>query len=230
MPRAASFVLRAGSTAPPGPLAVWRVPSVELTLRGMNPARSFLSQRPDVATVGGGRRARRTLPIALVLLSTLAIAAPALASPGGNAGGNSAAAAACREGGYRDWTDVAGNAFRNEGACVSYAARGGTLVPVVVAPFSVVYSSLGPGVFRATVTGTGLEPSSAYQLSWVWPNRSVTLNATTGPSGGFVHNQDEQCQDSGGLNMTSFTATGTPAGGSAPTTYSLSTPPSSICP
>ncbi len=168
---------------------------------------------------------RRTAAIVLAMLSIVMFAAPALAAPGGN----SAASAACENGGYVNFTDTSGNAFRNEGACVSYAAHGGTLVPVAVAPFSVVYSSLGPGVFRATVTGTGLEPSSAYELFWVWPNRSVLLQATTNSSGGFVHNQDEQCQDSGGQNMTSFTATGTPAGGS-PTAYSLATPPASICP
>jgi hypothetical protein len=157
-------------------------------------------------------------------LSILAFAGHALAA----SGGNSAASAACESGGYVNFTDSAGNAFRNEGACVRYAAHGGTLVPVAVAPFSVVYSSLAPGVFRASVTGTGLEPASEYELFWVWPNRSVLLQATTA-SGGFVHNQDEKCQDSGGQNMTSFTATGTSSGGTE-TTYTLPLPPASICP
>ena len=118
---------------------------------------------------------RRTAAIVLALLSIVILAAPALAAPGGN----SAAAAACENGGYVNFTDTAGNTFRNVGACVSYAAHGGTLVPVAVGPITVVYSSGGPGVFNATVTGTGLAPTSPYELSWVWPNRSVLLQATT---------------------------------------------------
>ena len=71
--------------------------------------------------------------IASALLLTLALAAPALAQ----AGGNAAASAACEGEGYQSWTDEAGSAFRNAGACVSYAAHGGTLVPIakVVDPF-----------------------------------------------------------------------------------------------
>ena len=65
----------------------------------------------------------------LALLSIVMFAAPVLAAPGGN----SAASAACKNGGYVNFTDTSGNPFRNEGACVSYAAHGGTLVPVAVA-------------------------------------------------------------------------------------------------
>ena len=95
-----------------------------------------------MATIGIGGRVRRAAALALALLVTLAIAAPALAKSGGNA----EAAAACQEGGYLEWTDSAGNAFRNSGECVSYAAHGGTLTPVVVDPvnpFSVVVPELG---------------------------------------------------------------------------------------
>jgi len=41
--------------------------------------------------------------------------------------GNSAAAAACRQGGYTELVRADGSRFANVGACVSYAARGGTL-------------------------------------------------------------------------------------------------------
>jgi Ca2+-binding RTX toxin-like protein len=61
----------------------------------------------------------------LMLLGVLAV--PAMAAPGGNAGGS----AACENGGYRNYTDANGNAFKNEGQCVKYAAKGNTLVPVV---------------------------------------------------------------------------------------------------
>ena len=145
------------------------------------------------------------------------------------AGGNAAAAAACQNGGYLNYTDADGNAFRNEGHCVSYAARGGTLVPIATAPFSVVYSSLVQDWLRATVTGVGLEPNSAYELALGWPSRSVTVQATADAGGGFTHLRDEMCLDSGGEGPTTVTALGTPAGG-APTTYSLELPDASVCP
>jgi hypothetical protein len=145
-------------------------------------------------------------------------------------GGNSAAAAACRNGGYVNWTDSAGNTFKNEGACVSYAARGGVLVPIAASgPFSVTYSSIGSGVFRAVITGTGLEPSSLVRFSFVWPDRSVTAEFNIDPSGSVTFTQDEQCLDLNGDRMTSRTATGTPAGGNQ-TDYSLPLSDASICP
>jgi hypothetical protein len=43
-------------------------------------------------------------------------------------GGNSAAAKACQKGGWEDLQRTNGTSFANQGACVSYAAKGGTLV------------------------------------------------------------------------------------------------------
>ena len=126
-----------------------------------------------MATIGTGGRFHRTAAFALALLFTLAIAAPALAKSG-----NSAAAAACQDGGYVDWTDAAGNAFRNTGACVSYAAHGGTLVPVVVDPvnpFSVSYRPSGTSGFQATVTGSGLEPNSSVDLFLTWGGTTLFI-------------------------------------------------------
>ncbi len=96
------------------------------------------------------------LPSMLALLTALVFSAPVLAKPGGNA----AAAAACRHGGFVDYTDSAGNPFRNTGACVRHAAHGGALVPVAAGPFSVVYSGSVAGVFSATLNGTGLEATA----------------------------------------------------------------------
>jgi hypothetical protein len=47
---------------------------------------------------------------------------------GNGNGGNSAAAHACQHGGYKSLTRSDGTTFKNTGACVSYAAHGGTLV------------------------------------------------------------------------------------------------------
>jgi hypothetical protein len=50
------------------------------------------------------------------------------ASAGKGKGGNSAAAHACHHGGYQNFVRADGTSFKNTGACVSYAAHGGTLV------------------------------------------------------------------------------------------------------
>jgi len=44
--------------------------------------------------------------------------------------GNSAAAALCQKGGYANVMRIDGSLFTNTGECVSYAARGGQLVPL----------------------------------------------------------------------------------------------------
>ena len=43
-------------------------------------------------------------------------------------------AEACKNGGYADYTRTDGSGFKNQGDCVSYVARGGTLVPVASEP------------------------------------------------------------------------------------------------
>ena len=52
----------------------------------------------------------------------------ATAGHGHGKGGNSAAAHACQHGGYKKFVRADGTSFKNTGACVSYAAQGGTLV------------------------------------------------------------------------------------------------------
>jgi hypothetical protein len=61
--------------------------------------------------------------LVLALAVALTIAA-AVASAG-----NSGAASACQSGGWQHLVRTDGTGFRNQGDCVSYAARGGTLMP-----------------------------------------------------------------------------------------------------
>lgn len=178
-------------------------------------------------TAVNGRPFRWAAAVSLALLSTLALAAPALAKPG-NAGGNSEAAAACEDGGYLDWTDAAGNAFRNAGACVSYAAHGGTLVPVVVNPFSVSYRSSGPSRFQATLTGTGLQPGSTVDLVLTWDTVTQFLGSEADISGEITFVVSGACT-SLGSPLTAVGAAGTPVGG-AHTEYALPLPDVSVCP
>ena len=163
---------------------------------------------------------------ALALLFTLAIAAPALAKSG-----NSAAAAACQDGGYVDWTDAAGNAFRNTGACVSYAAHGGTLVPVVddpVNPFSVSYRPSGTSGFQATVTGSGLEPDSSVDLFLTWGGTTLFIGDVASASGEVAFTASAVCTSLGSA-LTEVVVAGTPAGGEQ-TEYPVPLPDASICP
>ena len=65
----------------------------------------------------------RLLSVCLVLALALAVSASsALAG-----GGNSANAKLCQKGGWTNWVRVDKTSFANQGDCVSYSARGGTL-------------------------------------------------------------------------------------------------------
>ena len=54
--------------------------------------------------------------------------------PPGNGPGNSKAAHACNHGGYRSLVGADGTTFRNTGACVSFAARGGQFAKGLIIP------------------------------------------------------------------------------------------------
>src|SRR5262249_24314357 len=45
------------------------------------------------------------------------------------AGGNSASAQACQNGGWKNFVGAHAASFQNQGDCISYAAQGGTLSP-----------------------------------------------------------------------------------------------------
>lgn len=180
-----------------------------------------------MAMIGTGGRFRRTAAMPLALLVTLAIAAPALARTGGNA----EAAAACQEGGYLEWTDSAGNAFRSGGDCASYAAHGGTLLPVVVDPvnpFSVSYRASGANGFQATVAGSGLEPGSSVDLLLTWGGEPVPIGDVADASGNVTFTASGSCT-SVGSPLTSVSVAGTPAGGEH-TEFPVPLPDASICP
>jgi hypothetical protein len=71
----------------------------------------------------------------LVLCAVLALSVGVATATGGNGnGGNSDAAKACQKGGWKDLARAEdGLGFKNQGDCVSYAARGGTLQPACTA-------------------------------------------------------------------------------------------------
>ena len=75
---------------------------------------------------------RRTITFAAAAALSLTF----FAAPGGAAQprGNSDAAKLCQNGGFADYERADGTAFADEGACTSYAARGGTLTNRSVTP------------------------------------------------------------------------------------------------
>ena len=73
---------------------------------------------------------------ALVAASLISLATPVIGSalPAHAAGGNNANAKACQQGGWKNWVQADGTQFENAGACVSYAAKGGSLTTPPPAP------------------------------------------------------------------------------------------------
>jgi hypothetical protein len=64
----------------------------------------------------------------LALTATIAVPVIGFASPAGAA--NNANAKACQQGGFVNYVTTSGTRFKNAGDCTSYAATGGTLVPL----------------------------------------------------------------------------------------------------
>jgi hypothetical protein len=85
-------------------------------------------------------------------------------------GGNSDAAHACQKGGYASYTRADGTPFANTGDCVSYAAHGGVLTPVVVKNATTISTSL----FRSSISAGSTDYDTA------------TLSGATADAGGHV--------------------------------------------
>ncbi len=117
-----------------------------------------------------------------VLVVMVALAGLLALSGTVSAQGNSEAARACKEGGYVNYTDTEGNPFENAGACVSYAAEGYELVPVVVVVPSIDLQILHRDgvVFDYIITGAGLDPETDVILKF-YNYFSVLLDAKTFP-------------------------------------------------
>ena len=100
-------------------------------------------------------------------------------------GGNSENAKRCQKGGWKYWVRADGTPFRNQGDCVSYAARGGTLTAPQSAAQLLCEEELG-GTY-AGPQGTDI----AWTCSW---RRALEDPTGTAPLG-------VQCQtDSGGAS------------------------------
>lgn len=104
--------------------------------------------------------AAAALPLSLGLLfAPVATAAAA---------GNSAAAQQCEDGGYVNYQRTDGSRFANEGACTSYAARGGGLVPIPTRSIDLVFapSTRFPGLCDVFAELQGFAANTFYLASY----------------------------------------------------------------
>lgn len=141
---------------------------------------------------------RQFIMVAIVsMLALLVLATPgAGAAPGGNAG----ASAACENGGYLSYTDANGKAFKNEGQCAKYAAKGGTLVRIPVSiPASITVSFIPhDSYYPACIPVAHLahfEPNTTYTVQQYiingpytnyYPSFTVTTDGTGSGTGSPV--------------------------------------------
>jgi hypothetical protein len=96
--------------------------------------------------------------------AALLLCAPSLAAAQPSGGGNSSAAQSCQQPGFVNFVRSDGSTFGDTGDCVSYAALGGSLVPVDLNA-SFVADPLRTPFEDLTVTGSGLEPGSTVSYS-----------------------------------------------------------------
>jgi hypothetical protein len=138
-------------------------------------------------------RMRLVLVLCAALALTVGVSTAAAGHGHGKGkGGNSAAAHACQHGGYKNFVRSDGTSFKNTGACVSYAAHGGTLVAKTRSQLDC--ESLG-GTF-STNPATDL---LLYTGTVVW-----TCNNTTGNPYGQPLTGD--CTSDGGTFFAAFQA------------------------
>jgi hypothetical protein len=104
---------------------------------------------------------RLALVLSLAAMLSLGVVAVALAGGGGGGKGkgNSAAAHLCQHGGWKGLHRTDGSAFKNGGACVSYAAKGGTLSAFDLSQ-GTCPSGEPVGSVCVFLFGVGLEPGS----------------------------------------------------------------------
>ena len=86
------------------------------------------------------------------IAGVLALAIAALATtPAGAARGNSANAKLCQKGGWKTLFRSDGSTFANQGACVSYGAKGNTILTEPPNPWEAPASRTALGGSRSTI-------------------------------------------------------------------------------
>lgn len=104
--------------------------------------------------------------IALLVCVVLAMGVVVASANAG--GGNSANAKLCQKGGWMNLQGSDGTQFTSEEQCVSFGARGGTLVPIPTNPPSVTLSFTQTNEFLfcfITVNLSNFTPNTAYTVN-----------------------------------------------------------------
>ena len=134
------------------------------------------------------------LRILLVLCATLALAVGAATASAG--GGNSANAKLCQKNGWKSLTRSDGTTFNNQGECVSYGAKGGTISQVAPITTYLAIASACPQLAGYSVRGTGFTPNHAitFTATGLGPTGSVGAigTVTTDSTGAFDSGTDFQ--------------------------------------
>jgi hypothetical protein len=108
----------------------------------------------------------KTCAAALAVVGAIAVPGFELVAPAGAAaGGNSANAQACQQGGWKTLTRSDDTSFDNTGACVSYAAQGGTLTTSSLALCESYGGTFALGTGRTLWTCTGWSFTDMTNLS-----------------------------------------------------------------
>jgi hypothetical protein len=104
-------------------------------------------------------------------------------APAATAAGNAPAAKACQKGGFAKVVRTDGSGFRDVGACVSYAAKGGVLEPVGVRDLKVDLFRRSGSTCWANFGFTGGVPNTPYTLV---TRQVTTLTDSTNSIGIFT--------------------------------------------
>lgn len=126
---------------------------------------------------------RKILAVITLIILIGSVAQPAMAR-----GGNSANAKLCQKGGWELLQRTDGTTFSNQGACVSYSARGGDLVPIAPIRTPRIYTEQytitdAHGGCDLNLYVEGLSPNTAYWLQATWSGGSFTLQEVTDANG-----------------------------------------------
>lgn len=164
------------------------------------------------------RVSRRSPALGLVVIA-LSAAALSLAGTAVAGGGNSENAQRCQHGGWQTLLRTDGSAFRNQGECVSYAARGGLLQEM--ASLTVTFEKVNCLNLRVIATGFGLRPGTFVSIYLdgvfaVGDYGPVEADGTIATNGGWFW---------GGIAGAVVTAAGTTAAGETITSPPVVAPP-----
>lgn len=132
-----------------------------------------------------------------MLITTAAAGGVAWAAPNH---GNSQNAHLCQHGGWMSLQGSDGSQFSNEGACVSYGAHGGTIVPIPPAIAVSFSPTFDPDYCNVHLTLTHFQASTTYPTTYAiagfgsYAGPSITTDAAGAFSGNIFSffNQDRQ--------------------------------------